>query len=103
MWTRSSSACSGDERRIRSQFDVEPKLAFDALNELVVALGRLLDDLLVSPARPALKDGEGVRTGGIAKLPAVAVDNIADQIADDRRVGLASTAAKIALNRLACG
>ena len=88
---RFSSGCSGNERfcfgsePARSQFEVEPELAFDALDELVVGLGRLLNDLFVGLARPVLKDREGVRAGRIAKLPAVAVNDVADQIADDRR------------------
>jgi retron-type reverse transcriptase len=85
---RSSNACSGSEAASRPpaplQIDLETVVAFNTRDELVVALGRLLNHLFVRFARPALQNRYGVRAGGIAKLPAVSVDDVADQIADDR-------------------
>ena len=72
------------------QFDVEPIFALCARNKRLVALCRLFHHLFVGLARPGLQDRQSVGADRVAKLPAVAIDDGADRVADDRgrrRVG----------------
>jgi hypothetical protein len=71
-----------------SQRKVEPEFALDPRDKFVVALGGLRNHLLVRLARPPFKRRRCVGPGGVAKLPAVAIDDVADQVADNRRRGL---------------
>ena len=68
-----------------SQREIEPGFAFDPADIFVVALGALQNDLLIRLVRSALQHLGGARPGRVAKLPTVAVDDIPDQVADDRR------------------
>jgi len=74
--------------------EFELEIALDSRDEGFVVGAGFLDDLFVALHRPRLRHGSRVRSGRIAQLPAVAVDYVADEVADERgRVGLASAAA----------
>src|ERR1700722_3630566 len=72
----------GDWRRRASEHEVEPRFAFDPRQELLVALGRLGDDLFVRLALAGLEPQLRVQADEVTKLPAVAVDNVPNDVAD---------------------
>ena len=81
---RSPRRASRRARVRQSERKVEAEFALDPRDKFLVALGGLRNHLLDHLARPPFKRQRGVGPGGVAKLPAVAIDDIADQVADNR-------------------
>src|ERR1700727_1495554 len=68
--------------RRASEHEVEPRFAFDPRQKLLVALGRLGDHLFVRLALAGLEPQLRVRADEVTKPPAVAVDNLPNDVAD---------------------
>ena len=87
------------------QLNVDPEFAFHPRGEFGVALVSFQNRLLVRLVGARLEPKLGVRPDGIAKLQAVACNDVADCVADDRGRGWLTRAkpANVARSRLRNG